>query len=266
MTVYQIVFNSADSNMRWSRVTSGRPRERAVAPMSRSAGSDGKSAGNAVARAAISGVISWMITDVRSTTERTLLSMVPGPRMRPASNSAASSHRLIDATQMPPDSTARRIAASAARESRLESIASHTHTWVSRRIMSVERPRLGLDKRSLDVSDDLHDTFQASDDVSLGFLHRDQLCHGHTLLRDDYRLAAFAHLFHDAQAMGLEFTCRDGFHNGRFQMTMVALYWSCRLLPRRPGHPPRIESFIATTIPQRIAKTNPEKLIAHGAD
>jgi len=167
-----IVFSKLFSSICRSRVTRGSPRERAVAAISLSAGSAERSGGNAIASAAISALISCTTPDVLSTIARTLLWIVPGARMRPWSNWLASSHKLIDATEMLQYSVARRIAASADRDSRLESTASHNQTWVSRRSTSVDFPDFGLDERVLDISDDRHHPLEASDDLALGALHR----------------------------------------------------------------------------------------------
>lgn len=98
-----------------------------------------------VDNAAISDEISRTITPVFSTTDRTLLSTVPGARNRPLANSIASSQRLIDAINIPPDSVAFRIVVVARRDRRLGSIASQTQMWVSSRIMSIDLPNLGVD-------------------------------------------------------------------------------------------------------------------------
>jgi hypothetical protein len=52
-------------------------------------------------------------------------------------------------------------------------------------------------------------------------LDRDELRDRDTFFRDDYRLAALAHLVHYAQAVGLELARRDRLRHGQFQMTIV---------------------------------------------
>jgi hypothetical protein len=100
---------------------------------------------------------------------------------------------------MPPDSIERRIAASAARDSRFGSIASHTQACVSSRINSVCLPGFGLDDRGLDVAHDLHDPLQAANYVALDMLHRYHLRHRDTFLGDQHRLPALVDLVHDVR-------------------------------------------------------------------
>lgn len=55
-------------------------------------------------------------------------SIVPGARSRPLANRAASSHSEMEATEIPPEAAARRIAPAARRESRDGSAASQIKT------------------------------------------------------------------------------------------------------------------------------------------
>ena len=112
------------------------------------------------------------MTPVFSTTDRTLVSTVPGARKRPFANSIASSQGLIEATDMPPDSVAFRIAVVARRDKRLGSIASQTQAWVSSKITSIDLPNFGIDQRRFDVTDDFNLIRETSENVALRALDR----------------------------------------------------------------------------------------------
>lgn len=117
-----------------SRVTSGRPSARAVAPINLSAGSFGYSSGNWVASAATAGLISRTAAPVASRNIRIPASVVPAARKRPFAKKPAISQRVMDATARPPEVLALRMALAARRESRAGSTASQIKTCVSRRI------------------------------------------------------------------------------------------------------------------------------------